>query len=55
MQADYGGTRHRAAYYLYLAAPECLAMVACRDGSVLFVPQQEGKVICWVISPSSRP
>jgi len=45
--ADHGGTRHRAAYRLCLAAPECLAIVVSQDGSVQFVHQQAGKVVFW--------
>ena len=45
--ADHGGTRHRAAYRLCLAAPECLAIVVSQDGNVQFVHNQDGKVIFW--------
>lgn len=45
--ADHGGTRHRAAYRLCLAAPECLAIVVSQDGNVQFVHQQDGKVVFW--------
>ncbi|WP_375436029.1 putative sensor domain DACNV-containing protein [uncultured Hymenobacter sp.] len=45
--ADHGGTRHRAAYRLCLAAHECLAIVVSQDGGVQFVHNQEGKVIFW--------
>lgn len=45
--ADHGGTRHRAAYRLCLAEPECLAIVVSQDGGVQFVHQEAGKVIFW--------
>ena len=45
--ADQGGTRHRAAYRLCLAAPECLAIVVSQDGNVQFVHNQDGKVVFW--------
>ena len=45
--ADHGGTRHRAAYRLCLAAPDCLAIVISQDGNVQFVHSQEGKVVFW--------
>ncbi|WP_324670608.1 putative sensor domain DACNV-containing protein [Hymenobacter sp. GOD-10R] len=45
--ADHGGTRHRAAYRLCLAAPDCLAIVVSQDGSVQFVHQQAGNVVFW--------
>ena len=45
--ADHGGTRHRAAYRLCLAEPECLAIVVSQDGGVQFVHQDAGKVIFW--------
>ena len=45
--ADHGGTRHRAAYRLCLAAPDCVAIVVSQDGNVQFVHNQEGKVIFW--------
>jgi len=45
--ADHGGTRHRAAYRLCLAAPECLAIVVSQDGNVQFVHNQDGKVVFW--------
>lgn len=44
---DLGGTRHRAAYRLCLAAPECLTIVVSQDGSVQFVHEQAGQVIVW--------
>lgn len=44
---DHGGTRHRAAYRLCLAAPECLAIVVSQDGSVQFVRELDGQVIVW--------
>lgn len=44
---DHGGTRHRAAYRLCLAAPECLTIVVSQDGSVQFVHEQAGQVIVW--------
>jgi hypothetical protein len=44
---DHGGTRHRAAYRLCLAAPECLTVVVSQDGSVQFVHEQAGEVIVW--------
>lgn len=45
--ADHGGTRHRAAYRLCLAAPDCLAIVVSQDGNVQFVHNQAGKVVFW--------
>ncbi|QKG56320.1 DNA integrity scanning protein DisA nucleotide-binding domain protein [Hymenobacter sp. BRD128] len=45
--ADHGGTRHRAAYRLCLAAPECLAIVVSQDGNVQFVHNQDGQVVFW--------
>jgi hypothetical protein len=45
--ADHGGTRHRAAYRLCLAALDCLAIVVSQDGNVQFVHNQAGKVIFW--------
>jgi len=45
--ADHGGTRHRAAYRLCLAAPECLAILVSQDGNVQFVRNQGGKVVFW--------
>ncbi len=45
--ADHGGTRHRAAYRLCLAAPECLAIVVSQDGNVQFVHNQQGQVVFW--------
>ncbi|MDQ2771018.1 MAG: hypothetical protein M3Y54_11015 [Bacteroidota bacterium] len=45
--ADHGGTRHRAAYRLCLAAPECLAILVSQDGNVQFVHNQDGKVVFW--------
>ncbi|OGX90463.1 hypothetical protein BEN49_06685 [Hymenobacter coccineus] len=44
---DHGGTRHRAAYRLCLAAPECLTIVVSQDGNVQFVHEQAGEVIVW--------
>lgn len=44
---DHGGTRHRAAYRVCLAAPDCLAIVVSQDGNVQFVHNQGGKVIFW--------
>ncbi|NML64448.1 hypothetical protein HHL22_04440 [Hymenobacter sp. RP-2-7] len=44
---DHGGTRHRAAYRVCLAAPDCLAIVVSQDGGVQFVHHQEGKVVFW--------
>lgn len=44
---DHGGTRHRAAYRLCPAAPECLAIVVSQDGNVQFVHEQDGKVVLW--------
>ena len=44
---DHGGTRHRAAYRVCLAAPDCLAIVVSQDGSVQFVHNQDGRVIFW--------
>ncbi|OUJ70289.1 putative sensor domain DACNV-containing protein [Hymenobacter crusticola] len=45
--ADHGGTRHRAAYRLCLAAPDCLAIVVSQDGNVQFVHNQAGQVVFW--------
>jgi hypothetical protein len=45
--ADHGGTRHRAAYRLCLAAPDCLAIVVSQDGNVQFVHNQQGQVVFW--------
>lgn len=47
LAVDHGGTRHRAAYRLCLAAPECLTIVVSQDGSVQFVHEQAGQVIVW--------
>ena len=47
LAVDHGGTRHRAAYRLCLAAPECLTIVVSQDGSVQFVHEQAGEVIVW--------
>jgi len=47
LAVDHGGTRHRAAYRLCLAAPECLAIVVSQDGTVQFVHEQAGQVIVW--------
>jgi hypothetical protein len=47
LAVDHGGTRHRAAYHLCLAAPECLTIVVSQDGSVQFVHEQAGQVIVW--------
>jgi hypothetical protein len=44
---DHGGTRHRAAYRVCLAAPDCLAIVVSQDGNVQFVHNQQGRVIFW--------
>ena len=45
--ADSGGTRHRAAYRLCQAEPDCLVMIISQDGGVKFVRQQQGQVIYW--------
>lgn len=45
--ADHGDTRHRAAYRLCLAAPECLAIVVSQDGNVQFVHNPAGQVVFW--------
>jgi len=45
--ADHGGTRHRAAYRLCLAAPDCLAIVVSQDGNVQFVHNHAGNVVFW--------
>ena len=47
LAVDHGGTRHRAAYRLCLAAPECLAIVVSQDGTVQFVHEQAGQVVVW--------
>jgi hypothetical protein len=47
LAVDHGGTRHRAAYRLCLAAPDCLTIVVSQDGSVQFVHEQAGQVIVW--------
>jgi DNA integrity scanning protein DisA with diadenylate cyclase activity len=47
LAVDHGGTRHRAAYRLCLAAPECLTIVVSQDGGVQFVHEQAGQVIVW--------
>ncbi|MGI4759145.1 MAG: putative sensor domain DACNV-containing protein [Janthinobacterium lividum] len=47
LPADQSGTRHRAAYRLCLAAPDCLAIVVSQDGNVQFVHNQAGNVIFW--------
>ena len=44
---DHGGTRHRAACRLCLAAPECRAIVVSQDGTVQFVDGQAGQVVGW--------
>lgn len=44
---DHGGTRHRAAYRVCLAAPDCLAVVVSQDGGVQFVHNQDGRVVFW--------
>lgn len=44
---DHGGTRHRAAYRLCAAEPECMAIVVSQDGGVRFVHAQDGKVVFW--------
>ena len=45
--ADHGGTRHRAAYRVCLATPDCLAIVVSQDGNVQFVHNQAGRVVFW--------
>ncbi|TGD77647.1 hypothetical protein [Hymenobacter wooponensis] len=45
--ADQGGTRHRAAYRLCLAAPDCLAVTISQDGGVQLVHQLAGKIVFW--------
>ncbi|MVN77513.1 hypothetical protein GO988_14350 [Hymenobacter sp. HMF4947] len=47
LPADQSGTRHRAAYRLCLAAPDCLAIVVSQDGNVQFVHNHAGRVIVW--------
>jgi len=47
LAVDHGGTRHRAAYRLCLAAPECLTIVVSQDGTVQFVHEQAGQIIVW--------
>jgi hypothetical protein len=47
LAVDHGGTRHRAAYRLCLAAPECLAIVVSQDSTVQFVHEQAGQVVVW--------
>ncbi|UOG73437.1 DNA integrity scanning protein DisA nucleotide-binding domain protein [Hymenobacter tibetensis] len=47
LAVDHGGTRHRAAYRLCLAAPDCLAIVVSQDGGVQFVGEQAGQVVVW--------
>ena len=47
LAVDHGGTRHRAAYRLCLAAPECLAIVVSQDGTVQFVHEHAGQVVVW--------
>ena len=44
---DHGGTRHRAAYRVCLAAPDCLAIVVSQDGGVQFVHSQDERVVFW--------
>ncbi|WP_375419260.1 putative sensor domain DACNV-containing protein [uncultured Hymenobacter sp.] len=45
--ADQGGTRHRAAYRLCLAAPDCLAVAVSQDGGVQLVHHHAGKIVFW--------
>jgi hypothetical protein len=45
--ADQGGTRHRAAYRLCLAAPACLAVAVSQDGGVQLVHHNAGRIIIW--------
>ncbi len=45
--ANSGGTRHRAAYRLCQAEPNCLVLVVSQDGGVKFVRQQAGHIIFW--------
>jgi hypothetical protein len=49
--ANSGGTRHRAAYRLCQAEPECLALVVSQDGGVKFVRQQAGQIVFWEQPP----
>jgi hypothetical protein len=44
---NHGSTRHRTAYRLCLATPECLTIVVSLDGSVQFVHEQAGQIIVW--------
>jgi hypothetical protein len=45
--SDQGGTRHRAAYRLCQAHPDCLAIAISQDSGVRFVHSQDGKVVFW--------
>lgn len=44
---DAGGTRHRAAYRLCLAHPDCEAIVLSQDGGVRFVHSQADHIVFW--------
>ena len=46
-RADDAGTRHRSAYRLARAHPECMITVVSQDGSVRYVGNPNGKVIYW--------
>jgi hypothetical protein len=46
-RADDAGTRHRSAYRLVRAHPECMITVVSQDGSVRYVGNPDGKVIYW--------
>jgi hypothetical protein len=46
-RADDAGTRHRSAYRLARAYPECMITVVSQDGSVRYVGNPNGKVIYW--------
>jgi hypothetical protein len=45
--ADDAGTRHRSAYRLARAHPECMITVVSQDGSIRYVGNPNGKVIYW--------
>ena len=45
--ANSGGTRHRAAYRLCQAEPDCLVMVVSQDGGIRLVRHLTGQVVFW--------
>jgi hypothetical protein len=51
-RADEAGTRHRSAYRLARAHPDCMITVVSQDGSIRYVGNPSGKVIYWDVLSS---